>query len=166
MINSATGDHCWIAFIWMATLSNSIHRVKRLNHLLVKYNKQHYRKVLLGNFHLSNKIPRPMAGDQGIAHAQHFTTVNFKMIATSSMHKWWSQRRQITPAKAVRCRRLNHFSFLNFSLFKLTSLPRFHMGVGDGGGGGGKAVSLMGKEPILGGWTSPTNISYCPWHAL
>ena len=51
-INSTTGEYCSVAFIWMVTPQDFIHRLKSSNYL-VQHNKQYHRKALLSSFHLN-----------------------------------------------------------------------------------------------------------------
>ena len=51
VINSTTEKYCSMAFIWMDTLKDFIHRLKSDN--LVQYNKQYHRKSLLSTVHLN-----------------------------------------------------------------------------------------------------------------
>ena len=44
---------CSIAFIWMISLKELIHRLDRLNHHLVPFNNQQHRKLLLKSPHLN-----------------------------------------------------------------------------------------------------------------
>ena len=53
IINSTTGKHCSVAFIWMVTLKDFIQRLKSQNQLVYD-NKQHHRKVLLSSIHLND----------------------------------------------------------------------------------------------------------------
>ena len=52
IINSSTGKYCSAAFIWMVTLKDFIHRLKRWNQL-VQHNKQYQKKVLLNSSYLN-----------------------------------------------------------------------------------------------------------------
>ena len=49
---STMWKYCSVAFIWMVTLHDFIHKLKSLNHL-VQHNKQYHRKVLLSSFHMN-----------------------------------------------------------------------------------------------------------------
>ena len=69
--NSTTGNYCSVAFMFMVTLEDFIHRLKGLNHF-VQRNKQHHRKVLLSSFHLN-----------GHTYGFHSLTQKFELPCTA-----------------------------------------------------------------------------------